>query len=75
MKNEKTITRKEQISTRNLLTVDQVCNHLQISKSTFSKWRLTGRGPRYRRLPNGSIRVEQAALEEWITDLPESEIL
>ncbi|MGW6462176.1 helix-turn-helix transcriptional regulator [Streptomyces sp. NPDC055078] len=50
------------------LTVDEVCDELQISRSTFYDWRQKRRGPRCIRLPNGSIRVRRSDLENWLTD-------
>ncbi|MFI1013024.1 helix-turn-helix transcriptional regulator [Streptomyces sp. NPDC020965] len=50
------------------LTVEEVCDELQISRSTFYDWRQKRRGPRCIRLPNGSIRVRRSDLENWLTD-------
>ncbi|MFE7839610.1 helix-turn-helix transcriptional regulator [Streptomyces sp. NPDC057474] len=41
------------------LTVDEVCDELQIARSTFYDWRQKGRGPRCIRLPNGSLRIRR----------------
>lgn len=56
------------IAARDKLTVTQVCDELQVSKSTFYDWRQKGRGPRCIRLPNGALRVRRTDLENWLGD-------
>lgn len=53
------------------LTLQEVCERLQVTRSTLDKWRATGRAPHFRKLPNGSLRCETVAFEEWLDDLPE----
>jgi excisionase family DNA binding protein len=48
-----------------LLTVDQLCAELHISRSTFYDWRAKGRAPRCMKLPNGEIRIIRRDLDEW----------
>ncbi|MFC9395008.1 helix-turn-helix transcriptional regulator [Streptomyces sp. NPDC057027] len=50
------------------LTVDELCEELRISRSTFYDWRQKGRAPRCVKLPNGSLRVRRSDLENWLTD-------
>ncbi|WP_420712097.1 helix-turn-helix transcriptional regulator [Streptomyces sp. NRRL F-5650] len=50
------------------LTVDDVCDELGISRSTFYDWRQKGRGPRCIRLPNGSLRIRRSDFENWLSD-------
>ncbi len=50
------------------LTVDELCEELRISRSTFYDWRQKGRAPRCVKLPNGSLRVRRSDLENWLSD-------
>lgn len=45
------------------LTIADVCTELRIHRSTFYRWRSTGRGPASFKLPNGHRRIRR---EEWI---------
>jgi predicted DNA-binding transcriptional regulator AlpA len=49
-----------------LLTIDEVCDELQISRSTFHKWRGKRTGPPCVKLPNRDLRVYRSALDSWI---------
>ena len=53
------------------LSVQQVCECLGVSTSTFYKWRASRKGPRTKRLPNGELRVRQDWLNDFMDDLPE----
>ena len=50
-----------------LLTVDQICAELHISRSTFYDWRAKGKAPQCIVLPNGSLRVQRADLAQWLS--------
>ena len=52
------------------LTLEEVLNELQVSRSTFDKWRATGRAPRLRKLPNSRIIIHRHDLDAWIEHLP-----
>ena len=52
-----------------LMTVNEVCDYLEVSRDTWDKWRSKGKGPRARRLPNGSLRVTEEDLSEWVDEL------
>jgi predicted DNA-binding transcriptional regulator AlpA len=52
-----------------LLTVEDVCGELDISRSTFYDWRLKGRAPRCYKLPNGDLRIRRRDLDEWFESL------
>ena len=50
------------------LTLAQLCDELQISRSTFYDWRAKGRAPKCIRLPNGDLRIRRADLDRWLDD-------
>ncbi|GJF05514.1 helix-turn-helix transcriptional regulator [Pseudonocardia sp. D17] len=54
------------------LTVDQLCDELQIARSTFYQWRQVGKAPRCVRLPNGAIRVRRDDLDVWLAALTDA---
>lgn len=53
------------------LTIQQVCDELSVSRSTFYYWRQLGKGPRCLRLPNGGIRVRRSDLDTWLDGFEE----
>ena len=55
------------------LTLAQLCEELQIARSTFYDWRAKGRAPKCIKLPNGDLRVRRADLERWLASLEESD--
>ncbi|CAB4917354.1 unannotated protein [freshwater metagenome] len=57
--------------TYNWFSVQQVCEYLGISTSTFYKWRASQKGPRAKRLPNGELRVREDWFNDFMNDLPE----
>lgn len=55
-----------------LLTLPEVLAELgqpgaPLPKSTFFRWKATGRAPRTIKLPNGSLRIRRADLDAWLT--------
>ncbi|WP_309237186.1 helix-turn-helix transcriptional regulator [Actinomadura sp. BRA 177] len=54
------------LTTRDTLTVPEVCAELQISRSTFYDWRQKGRAPLCIVLPNGSLRIRRRDLDRWL---------
>ncbi|MGW2066359.1 helix-turn-helix transcriptional regulator [Streptomyces sp. NPDC001937] len=56
------------LRTRGLLTLAEVCEELQISRSTFYDWRQKHRAPRCIKLPNGDLRVRRDDLDNWLDD-------
>jgi predicted DNA-binding transcriptional regulator AlpA len=52
-----------------MITVDQFCTELIISRSTFYDWRAKGRAPECTKLPNGELRILRADYEQWLKDL------
>ena len=55
------------------LTLAQLCDELQIARSTFYDWRAKGRAPKCIKLPNGDLRVRRADLERWLAGLEEGD--
>ncbi|MER5682209.1 helix-turn-helix domain-containing protein [Streptomyces sp. NPDC002205] len=56
------------LRTRGMLTLAEVCEELQISRSTFYDWRQKHRAPRCIKLPNGDLRVRRGDLDNWLDD-------
>ena len=52
------------------LTLESVLDELAVSRSTFDRWRATGRAPLCRTLPNGKVRVHRHDLHPWPPALP-----
>lgn len=56
------------------LSLEDFCEELGVARSTAYKWcaadPASGRFPRYRRLPNGRLRIRRDWLEEWLDGLP-----
>nr|WP_216217580.1 helix-turn-helix domain-containing protein [Amycolatopsis aidingensis] len=54
------------MATQRHLTVDEVCEELDIARSTFDDWRAKGRGPKCLKLPNGKLRIRRSDYETWL---------
>lgn len=56
------------------LSIEDFCNEVGVPLSTAYKWAQAGpessRFPRFRRLPNGRIRIRRDWLEAWLDELP-----
>ena len=52
-----------------VLTVEEFCTELKVSKDTFYHWRKVGTAPACLRLPNGELRIERAARDAWLAAL------
>jgi len=52
-----------------MITVDQFCAELIISRSTFYDWRAKGRAPECTKLPNGELRILRTDYEQWLKAL------
>jgi predicted site-specific integrase-resolvase len=48
------------------LKTSEVCDLLGITVATLSKWRARGCAPAHIRLPNGDLRFNQEALDDFI---------
>ena len=51
------------------LTVEEVCDELNIGRRTFERWRTLGIAPRATRpTRNGPLRIRRSWLEDWAED-------
>jgi excisionase family DNA binding protein len=50
------------------LSIGQIAEELQVSRSTVYYWRQTGTAPRATRLPNGELRVRRSWLDAWLEE-------
>jgi predicted DNA-binding transcriptional regulator AlpA len=48
------------------LTIAEVCEELDIARSTFCDWRAKRKAPRCIKLPNGDLRIRRVDFEEWL---------
>jgi predicted DNA-binding transcriptional regulator AlpA len=46
--------------------LDEVLAELDLPRSTFFRWKATGKAPRTIKYPNGSLRVRRSDLDAWI---------
>jgi predicted DNA-binding transcriptional regulator AlpA len=55
------------------MTMHDFCHELGVAPSTAYKWSAAGPGsgrfPRFRKLPNGSIRIRRDWFDEWLERL------
>ena len=52
-----------------VLTVDEFCAEMKVSKDTFYHWRKVGTAPICHRLPNGELRIDRADRDAWLAKL------
>jgi predicted site-specific integrase-resolvase len=52
-----------------VLTVEEFCFELKVSKDTFYHWRKMGTAPVCHRLPNGELRIARADRDAWLAKL------
>jgi excisionase family DNA binding protein len=53
------------------MTLEEVCEEIGVSRSTLDKWRVKGKGPTWRKLPSGRLRIRRQDLDAWLDALPE----
>lgn len=56
------------------LTLAELCDELQVARSTFYDWRAKGHAPRCIKLPNGDLRIRRSDLERWLKEREEGEL-
>jgi predicted DNA-binding transcriptional regulator AlpA len=56
-------------ATVDVLTVEEFCAELKVSKDTFYHWRKVGTAPVCHRLPNGELRISRADRDAWLAKL------
>lgn len=49
-----------------LLTIDQACDHLQMSRGALAQLRYTGNGPQYLALTPKTIRYKKEWIDDWV---------
>ena len=54
------------------LTVEEVCEDLDIARSTFYDWRAKRKAPPCVNLPNGGLRIRREDYERWLEKLEEA---
>ena len=59
-------------SARRHLTIADLCEELDISRSTFYDWRAKRKAPPCFRLPNGDLRIRRTDYEDWLASLGEA---
>jgi predicted DNA-binding transcriptional regulator AlpA len=62
------VQRSGESTQRGRLTVDDICNDLDISRRTFYEWRAKGTAPKCIKLPNGELRVSHAEYGRWLKE-------
>lgn len=56
-------------TTTHVLTVEEFCAEMKVSKDTFYHWRKVGTAPVCHRLPNGELRIDIADRDIWLATL------
>ena len=51
------------------LSLTDVCEELGIARSSLDAWRRDDRFPKFRKLPNGGLRLRRSELEDWTEGL------
>jgi predicted DNA-binding transcriptional regulator AlpA len=59
-------------TSRNHLTVADLCAELDISRKTFYEWRAKRTAPRCVKLPNGELRIRRCDFEDWMDSRQEA---
>jgi predicted DNA-binding transcriptional regulator AlpA len=51
------------------VTIAEICEDLDISRSTFYDWRAKRKAPKCLKLPNGDLRIRRTDYESWVASL------
>ena len=51
------------------MTIEQLCEELDISRSTFDDWRRKGNAPRMIQLPSRKYRISRTEFNAWVDTL------
>jgi predicted site-specific integrase-resolvase len=62
--------RNSQVNKR-WLTIKDFCVEFGIGRSTLHRWCDLGRGPVFKKMPNGQLRVSREELIRWTSELAE----
>jgi predicted DNA-binding transcriptional regulator AlpA len=54
-------------ATGQLLTLAEALAELRVPRSTFFRWKATGRAPRTIKYPNGSLYIRRRDLDAWLS--------
>jgi predicted DNA-binding transcriptional regulator AlpA len=54
------------------LTIAELCEELDIARSTFYDWRAKRKAPPCLKLPNGDLRIRRIDFENWLLSLEEA---
>jgi predicted DNA-binding transcriptional regulator AlpA len=57
------------VSREQWLTLTDVCEELGIARSSLDAWRRDDRFPKFRKLPNGGLRLRRSELDIWTESL------
>jgi predicted DNA-binding transcriptional regulator AlpA len=68
-----TTHRTHRTGAREHLTLPELLAELDVAKSTFFRWKATGKAPRMIKLPNGSLRIRRRDLDAWLTEHEETQ--
>ncbi|MFI6981532.1 helix-turn-helix transcriptional regulator [Embleya sp. NPDC050154] len=50
-----------------MLTIPEVIEELGVPRSTYYRWRQTGKAPKSIKLPNGAVRVRRSEFDRWLS--------
>lgn len=53
------------MSTR-LLTIEDVCDRLQVTRGALAQMRFEGVGPRFIKITSKAVRYRESDLDEWV---------
>lgn len=56
--------------TGRFMSVTDLCDELEIARSTFYDWRAKNTAPPCIKLPNGELRIRRVDFDAWLNALP-----